>query len=282
MNDRIPFKLRASLFALIFLSFNLNAQFTETSFEEGPVYKKKIEKTFFSDFIGENANGIYAIRLDPKYKLNQSYASKGFSRDAKHNKLSMSYEFDLYIAKYNKDLSLNKIYPINGKGKLESIFMLDEKIIVITSETEEGASSVELFAHILDENDFTLRRRKKLTNLRLKPPMNIYGLPGKGPKEARYRLSVLEEEKMFVIYKNVQETKAGRFINLAMVTNENGLAFDTNLRMVKEEQGFMESTYSFYAVYDVNDHRKKYNPTEQGEFSHPFCRKRNEAKTHSS
>ena len=71
---------------------------------------------------------------------------------------------------------------------------------------------------------------------------------------------------MFVIYKNVQETKAGRFINLAMVTNENGLAFDTNLRMVKEEQGFMESTYSFYAVYDVNDHRKKYNPNDPVEY----------------
>jgi hypothetical protein len=178
----------------------------------------------------------------------------------------MSYEFDLYIAKYNKDLSLNKIYPINGKGKLESIFMLDEKIIVVTSEAEEGASSVELFAHILDENDFTLRRRKKLTNLRLKAPMNIYGLPGKGPKEARYRLSVLEEEKMFVIYKNIQEAKAGRFINLAMVTNENGLAFDTNLRMVKEEQGFMESTYSFSAVYDKNELRKKFNPNEPLEY----------------
>ena len=56
----------------------------------------------------------------------------------------MSYEFDLYIAKYNKDLSLNKIYPINGKGKLESIFMLDEKIIVITSETEEGETTTKI------------------------------------------------------------------------------------------------------------------------------------------
>ena len=266
MNDRAPFNWKTVLFVFVCFAFNLKAQFTETSFEEGPFFKKKIEKTFFSDFIGENANGIYAIRLDPKYKLNQSYASKGFSRDAKHNKLSMSYEFDLYIAKYNKDLSLNKIYPINGKGKLESIFMLDERIIVLTSETEEGASSVELFAHIIDENDFTFRRRKKLTNLRLKAPMNIYGLPSKGPKEARYRLSVLEEEKMFVIYKNVQEAKAGRFINLAMVTNENGLAFDTNLRIVKEEQGFMESTYSFSAVYDKNELRKRFNPNEPLEY----------------
>jgi len=266
MNDRIPFKLRASLFALIFLSFNLNAQFTETSFEEGPVYKKKIEKTFFSDFIGENANGIYTIRLDSKYKENQSYASRGFNRDAKYNRRSMSYESDLYVAKYNKDLSLSKVYPLNYEGKLESIFMLDEKIIVITSEAEEGASSAELFGHILDENDFTLRRRKKLTNLRLKTPMNIFGKPSKGPKKARYRLSIMEEEQMFVIYKNVQESKAGRLLTFTRVTNENGLAFDTNLRMVKEEQGFMESTYSFYAVYDVNDHRKKYNPNDPVEY----------------
>ena len=266
MNNRTPLTWKAILFVFICFAFNLNAQFTETSFEEGPIFKKKIEKTFFSDFIGENANGIYAVRLDPKYKFFQSYGSKGFSRDAKHNKLSMSYDFDLYIAKYNKDLSLNKIYPINGKGKLESIFMLDEKIIVITSETEEGASSVELFGHILDENDFTLRRRKKLTNVRLTDPTNIYGFSTKGPKQARYRLSVLEQEKMFVIYKNIQETQAGRFINIATVTNENGLAFDTNLRAVKEEQGFMESTYSFKVVYDKNELRKRFDPSEPIEY----------------
>ena len=174
MNNRTPFTWKAILVVFICFAFNLNAQFTETSFEEGPIYKKKIEKTFFSDFIGENANGIYAIRLDSKYKENQSYASRGFNRDAKYNRRSMSYESDLFVAKYNKDLSLNKIYPLSYEGKLESIFMLDEKIIVITSEAEEGASSVELFGHILDENDFTLRRRKKLTNLRLKTPMNIF------------------------------------------------------------------------------------------------------------
>lgn len=266
MNIYNPLIWKTLLFVFICLASNLNAQFTETSFEEGPIYKKKIDKTFFSDFIGENANGIYAIRLDSKYKENQSYASRGFKRDAKYNRRSMSYESDLYVAKYNKDLSLSKIYPLNYEGKLESIFMLDEKIIVITSEAEEGASSVELFGHILDENDFTLRRRKKLTNLRLKTPMNIFGKPSRGPKKARYRLSVMEEEQMFVIYKNVQESKAGRFLTLAMVTNENGLAFDTNLRMVKEEQGFMESTYSFNAVYDVNDHRKKYNPNDLVEY----------------
>ena len=47
MNNRTPFTWKAILFVFICFAFNLNAQFTETSFAEGPVYKKKIAKTFF-------------------------------------------------------------------------------------------------------------------------------------------------------------------------------------------------------------------------------------------
>jgi hypothetical protein len=265
MNNLTPFNFKAIIIVFMIFSLNLNAQIVETSFEQGPLFKKKIDGTYFSDFIGENDNGVYAIRLDSKYKENQTLSSRGFKRTSRFNKKSFGYESDLYIARYNKDLSLDDVYPLSYEGTLESIFMLNEKIFVITSELEDDESGVKLFGHILNETDFDLTRRKKLTSIKFRETTNLFGKT-KMSSKIRYELSIMEDEDMFVIYKSDLAT-AGKFIKLSYATNKKGQAFDTNLRRVREEQDFMENTLAFIPVVDRSNPSKKFNPNDAIEYS---------------